>query len=268
MIIELRVGDQSFRVDFATPIDISRPVQMNTEGLAFSLNGALERPVQAGDFIGEVKSGGSVNCSTLEIHAHGNGTHTECIGHILADRVVVPDAPPPPLLSCVLLSAQPVALGDTQEHYTGKHDASDQVITAASLAESMLRVGKLPFSAASVVVRSGSGDDIFSGTNPPYFTVEAIDFLLSLNAEHILCDLPSLDREDDGGSLCAHRRFWQLSAEQKHATPTPARHRTVTELCRIPDNLEDGPYLLTLQIPAIDSDAVPSRPLLFTLHGI
>ena len=268
MIIELRVGELSFRVDFANPIDISRPVRMNEEGLAFSLEGAQERPVRAGAFIGEVKSGGSVNCSTLEIHAHGNGTHTECIGHVLAERVVIPDAPPPPLLSCILLSAQPVSFSDTQEHYGGKHEPNDRVITAASLAESVLRIGKLPFSAASVVIRSGAGGEVFSGTNPPYFTVEAIDFLLSLKAEHILCDLPSLDREDDGGALCAHRRFWQLNAEQTHASASPPNHRTITELCQIPDDLEDGPYLMSLQIPAIDSDAVPSRPLLFNLHGI
>lgn len=268
MICELRLGEHCFRVDFAAGTDISRPVRMGTEGVAFSLAGAVEEPVTAGDFVGKVAAGGSVNCSTLHLNAHGNGTHTECIGHVLKDRVVVPDAPPPPLLSCVLLSAQPILRKDTPETYTGKQGDDDRVVTAAGLAESMLRIGKLPFAAAAVVVRTGLGQAMFSGANPPYFTLEAIDFLLSLQAEHLLCDLPSLDREDDGGALCAHRRFWGLAPDRTQVSSTSAIHRTVTELCHVPNELEDGPYLLSLQVPAVDSDAVPSRPLLFTLHGI
>src|SRR5699024_2246849 len=39
-------------------------------------------PVKNGDFIGSVKEGGSVNSYNLFINPHGNGTHTECVGHI------------------------------------------------------------------------------------------------------------------------------------------------------------------------------------------
>ena len=42
---------------------------------------------------------------------------------------------------------------------------------------------------------------------------------------------------------------------------------TITELAYVPDSLVDGPYLLELQVPALSGDAVPSRPLLYALHG-
>jgi hypothetical protein len=35
----------------------------------------------------------------------------------------------------------------------------------------------------------------------------------------------------------------------------------------VPDDVSDGRYLLTIQIPHIISDAVPSRPILFYLDA-
>jgi hypothetical protein len=41
----------------------------------------------------------------------------------------------------------------------------------------------------------------------------------------------------------------------------------VTELAFVPNELADGAYLLQLQVPELAGDAVPSRPLLYPLHG-
>ena len=35
-----------------------------------------------GDWVGDVKQGGSVNFRNISFNPHGNGTHTECVGHI------------------------------------------------------------------------------------------------------------------------------------------------------------------------------------------
>ena len=52
------------------------------------------------------------------------------------------------------------------------------------------------------------------------------------------------------------------------AAPRRAREHltaTITELAFVPDAAGDGCYLLQLQVPALDGDAVPCRPLLYPL---
>ena len=48
-------------------------------------------PVVAGDFIGDTSKGGSVNFFNVKINPHGNGTHTECVGHIARERIYIND---------------------------------------------------------------------------------------------------------------------------------------------------------------------------------
>ncbi len=99
----------------------------------------------------------------------------------------------------------------------------------------------------------------WSGTNPPWLEHEAAAFLAERNVQHLLLDLPSVDREEDGGKLLAHRAFWRY--------PEATRHRaTITELIYVPEAVPDGRYLLDLQVPPIALDAVPSRPVLYPLQ--
>jgi kynurenine formamidase len=96
----------------------------------------------------------------------------------------------------------------------------------------------------------------YSGTNPPYLEPGGVEWLRSQGVEHLLVDLPSVDREKDGGALAAHKAFWGLPGH-----PRPGA--TITELIYVPPYLPDGRYLLNLQVAAFDNDASPSRPLLF-----
>ena len=122
---------------------------------------------------------------------------------------------------------------------------------------------------SAVVVVTGPGPvrraARFSGTNPPYLTVEAAALLRERGVRHVLVDLPSLDREDDGGLLAAHRAFFDLpvgvgaSDVEVDMEPPP---RTVTELIAVDDDVAAGLYALFLQVAPILADAVPSRPLL------
>src|SRR5688500_4117251 len=43
-------------------------------------------PHRAGDWIGDTRNGASVNFYNVRINPHGNGTHTECVGHISKER--------------------------------------------------------------------------------------------------------------------------------------------------------------------------------------
>ena len=105
----------------------------------------------------------------------------------------------------------------------------------------------------------------WAGASPhPYFTREAAALLRDQSVQHVLVDVPSLDRADDGGRMIAHRTFWEL-ASTGHATTPPALGRTITELIYVPDAVADGPGLLNLQVSPLGNDAVPSRPVFMPL---
>ena len=75
---------------------------------------------------------------------------------------------------------------------------------------------------------------------------------------HLLLDLPSVDREDDGGKLLAHHAFWKYPQATR-------RQATITELIFVPDSIVDGTYLLNLQIASFENDASPSKPVLYKI---
>ena len=96
----------------------------------------------------------------------------------------------------------------------------------------------------------------YSGTNPPYLTPEAMEYIVQQGIEHLLLDLPSVDREQDEGKLACHKIFWNYPEH-------PRKHCTISELIYVPDTIKDGNYLLQIQIPNISCDAAPSRPVLY-----
>lgn len=77
----------------------------------------------------------------------------------------------------------------------------------------------------------------YSYTNPPYLLEEAAQFLVNKGVEHLLIDLPSVDKERDAGALLAHRAFWNYEGEMR-------KQATITELIFVPNTIEDGTYFL------------------------
>jgi kynurenine formamidase len=101
----------------------------------------------------------------------------------------------------------------------------------------------------------------YTGTNPPYLEASAAAWFARMGVEHLLLDLPSVDREADGGALAAHKAFWGLPGQPRAAA-------TITELVYVPDHVTDGTYLLNLQVAPFENDASPSRPLLFPVRPV
>jgi kynurenine formamidase len=98
----------------------------------------------------------------------------------------------------------------------------------------------------------------WTDTNPPYLQSTACAWLRSIGVKHLLLDLPSVDREEDGGVLAAHHAFWDFPN-------TVDLERTITELIHVPAEVRDGDHLLELQVVHFMNDAAPSRPLLYAL---
>ena len=99
----------------------------------------------------------------------------------------------------------------------------------------------------------------YSSTNPPYIAQDAMQFLVDFGIEHFLIDMPSVDKEIDGGALASHHTFWNTKGNIRF-------NCTITELIFVPNNVFDGRYLLNLQFAPLENDASPSRPVLFEIQ--
>jgi arylformamidase len=204
-------------------------------------------PLRSGDFVGSLEAGAPVNFYNVRFNPHGNGTHTECIGHILQGDYTIAKSIREAHLFAKLVTIWPIA----QEN-------GDRIITKAQIAELIA-----PDEADALVIRTMPNTTdkhtrSYSGANPPYLEPEACAYLAACDLDHLLVDLPSLDREQDGGAMAGHKAWWQV--------PTaPRLQATITEMVFVPDRLQDGYYLLNLQVAAFELDAAPSRPVLYSL---
>ncbi len=234
---------KTFRVDFTKPIDISMPVAVGGVK-AWYVGEPVIEPVRMGDWVGEVAQGGTVNFKNITFNPHGHGTHTECVGHISKEFYSVNKSLSQFMFMAELISVLP-------EEING-----DLVITRKVL--ELFLHDKSP---EALVIRTISNGEEklyknYSSTNPAYINEEAMKYIVEKGIEHLLFDTPSVDKEVDGGALLAHRAFWNYP-EKTNTT------RTITELIYIPNSVYDGPYLLNLQVAAIENDAAPSRPVLY-----
>jgi kynurenine formamidase len=97
-----------------------------------------------------------------------------------------------------------------------------------------------------------------SKTNWTYLKEEAVEYLVSKGIKHLLFDMPSVDREEDGGQLRAHKAFWNVGGKLR-------KDCTITEFIYVPNKVEDGEYMLNLQIAPFENDATPSKPILYKI---
>ncbi len=231
--------------DLSEPIDISIPLHEGEDQVnCYFAPPFRTQAVVAGDFIGDIKRGGLLNYKNVFLNPHGNGTHTECLAHIADIDLTINKA-----LKDFHFSAQLVTVGPQ------KTDTGDLVITAAQLEDKVIP----PVDAVIIRTMPNPGDKKtrnYNKTNPPYLHHEAAAWLRKKNVLHLLIDLPSVDREEDGGRLLAHRAFW-------HWPEDPRRDATITELIYVPNTVEDGFYLLNMQIAGLEMDATPSKPVLY-----
>ena len=247
MKIQLTHNQQTFIADLHRPIDISIPLG---QVKCFFAPDVKMTPYQSGDFIGSVKAGAPVNFFDVQLNPHGNGTHTECLGHITKKQQSINQALKKFHFFCELVTVKLV---------TKKNE--DKVITLKKLKEKLPK--KLP---EALIIRTAPNRKSkltkdYSGTNPPYLDASAMEFLVKQGVKHLLIDLPSVDREVDAGKLAAHHIFWNINGK-------PRKDCTITEMVFIPSEIKDGFYLLNLQIAPLELDASPSKPVIYFLKKV
>src|SRR6185436_5697461 len=83
MLISCSWKGKSYSVDTGKPIDLSIPLRSGGNNVnAFFIPPVKIEPFRFGTFTGSVLEGGSCNVNNILFNPHGNGTHTECVGHI------------------------------------------------------------------------------------------------------------------------------------------------------------------------------------------
>lgn len=233
-----------------------------TQPVHFDAPPATAQPYRCDGFVGDLAAGGSCRVESLQLVPHCNGTHTETRAHIAQDGPSVQAVLRQQgafLVPATVVTISPTEAPASDEHYEPPLNVHDRVITRAALAACCEPVSDAFMSALVIRTLPNHPDKqtrrYSAQAAPPFLTLPAAEYLVARGVQHLLVDVPSVDRYHDDGLLSAHHIFFGAGREQA----------TITELIYVPDSLADGVYLLNLQCPSFDTDAAPSRPVLIPL---
>jgi len=233
---------KEYEIELNEGIDLSISFGAKEAVLAWGSEPTRFNPVQYGDWIGAVNQGASVNFFDVHLNPHGQGTHTEWVGHILPERGSVNSVFKSFFCFASVWDTRLDDSGEASLDENWKPLGGEEAVLLRTLPAGFLDAGYN-----------------FRGKNPPYIAVKTIEMLRDYGVQHILVDLPSVDPEEDGGALAAHHAWW--------FTPSGERrdHCTISEFVALPSKVHEGLYFMNLQLAPLENDAAPSRPLLFEL---
>ena len=251
MELNFNIKGVTYRFNSEKPLTIAMPLRNGKDNPNCYYSDSVSfETIRMEDFTGSTLEGGSVNHKQITLAPHGNGTHTECYGHISSESSATINQ----CLQEYLFIAQVISV------YPARKEEA-YVVTLAEVVNQLhgntpeaLIIRTLPNEHSKVSIQ-------YSGTNPPYLEPEVCTYLATTGVKHLVVDLPSIDKEEDGGLLLAHKNFWQYPL-------TIRKNCTITELAYISNYISDDVYLLNLQILNIDLDASPSQPILYKITAI
>lgn len=258
MLAKIQHNSQTIEVDLSKPIDISIPLTNTDENpIAWYIDKPVIEPVVFEDWIGSVNQGASTNFNTIFFNPHGHGTHTECLGHITRGFYSINQSLKQFFFLSELISVVPELQGE------------DLVITLENILTALDVTLKLGVPKEALIIRTLPNFKIkkslkYSNTNPPYLSEDAARFIRESGIQHLLIDLPSVDKEKDDGKLLAHKAFWNVK-DVNNLNPDARLDCTITEMIFVADEVKDGSYLLNLQIASFENDASPSKPILYAV---
>lgn len=246
MKISLQKNEKTFTIDDSIFYSLTIGIQKQQNVNCYYLSNPEFTYFESPQFSGNLKKGGSVNCEKISYYPHASGTHTECALHIANVDFTMADIEIPLLQLCQLHSITPTIINNdlviSEKHFKSINNTENATaILIRTLPNTNEKINKN-----------------YSDTNPPYFTKEAMSYLKSLGFQHILTDLPSIDKESDEGKLAAHKA-WFLTNE------IADKNRTITEFIYIKNEIADGHYYLNMQFPKMETDAVSSQILIYPI---
>lgn len=248
MIATIEYNSRKHKIDLSKPLDISIAIDTSKENVnAWYLDDPKIFPVSDGDWTGSVQQGADVNFNNIQFNPHSHITHTECVGHITKEVYSVNKN-----LQQFFFLAEVVTIAPEQI------ENKDFVISKKQLQYVLGNKKREAIVIRTIPNLSEKKSMRYSNTNPPYLLEEAAEYLKEKGIEHLLIDLPSVDKEKDEGKLLAHNAFWNTKG-------TIRMEATITEFIYVPNEVKDGTYFLNLMIAPFENDATPSKPILYEI---
>ncbi len=245
----------NLEIDFSKPIDISiHTSNADSDAKAWYVDPVKIEPVRTEAFLGSVAEGGAVNFRNISFNPHGNTTHTESVGHIAEEVVNLQEC-----LTNYFFKAQLITI--TPEEYQGEEEEwlkrGDKILPKKAFEHRIAeRVDALIIRTTPNTEQKKSMQ--WSDTNWSFLLPETVAYIAENHIQHLLIDLPSLDREHDGGKLLSHRAFWNYPENTR-------KNATITEMIYVPDEVKDGLYMLNLQPASFVNDASPCKPVIYKI---
>ena len=244
----INVNSRTYAIYIDQPLDISIPLHAKKTNVnAWYIDEPRIEPVKGDDWVGSVAQGADVNFNNIYFNPHAHGTHTECVGHITEEFYSINECLKQFFFVSEVITVAPEKLGD------------DFVILKKQL---QFAIGNKKREAIIIRTIPNTTEKLskqYSHTNPPYLLEDAAVYLRTKGVKHLLIDLPSVDKEKDDGLLLAHNAFWNTSGKLR-------KDATITEFIYVANSIEDGKYILNLQIAPFENDASPSKPVLYKLY--
>ncbi|MEF3077828.1 cyclase family protein [Winogradskyella poriferorum] len=247
MITQIQYNSRKLKIDLTKPLDISIPIKDGDSNVnAWYIGAPKIQPEVFDKDVISVEKGASVNFNSITFNPHSHGTHTETVGHITKEKYSINKHLKRFFFLAEVITVAPEKRGE------------DYVISAKQL---QFAIGNKKREAIVVRTMPNTKDKKtrqYSNTNWTYFEEEAIKLLVKKGVKHLLVDLPSVDREEDGGELKGHNAFWNTKGAIR-------KDATITEFIYVSNKIEDGAYMLNLQVAPFENDATPSKPVLYKI---
>lgn len=244
----ITINTIKYTIDLSKPLDISMPIRGSKDNAnAWYIEEPKIEPAQIGEWTASVKEGASINFNNIQFNPHAHGTHTECVGHITEKFYSINKCLKTFFFRAEVITVAPEKIDE------------DYVISKSQL-QFLLKQRK----PEALVIRTmpNTKDKLsrqYSNTNWPYLTEDAAEFIKKIGVQHLLVDLPSVDKEKDDGKLLAHKAFWDVNGKIR-------KNATITEFIYVKNKIQDGKYILNLQIAPFENDATPSKPILYKIE--
>lgn len=245
MITTIQYNSKKLKIDLSQPLDISIPLKGDTSNVnAWCIEPPKITPEVVDGQTISVSEGAVVNFNTIIFNPHSHVTHTETVGHITEKVYSINKCLKQFFFLAEVLTVAPEKLGD------------DYVISKKQLKFALGNKKREAIVIRTLPNTKGKKSRQYSNTNPTYLMEDAAIYLRSKDIKHLLIDLPSVDKEQDGGKLLAHNAFWNTKGIMR-------LDATITEFIYVSNKIEDGCYMLNLQIAPFENDASPSKPILY-----
>ncbi|WP_218597663.1 cyclase family protein [Polaribacter sp. NJDZ03] len=240
-------NSRKIEINISKPIDISIAIDVKKNNInAWGIDDPKIEPEKYDDYEVSVANGAVVNFNNIHFNPHSHITHTECVGHITKEVHSVNQH-----LKYFIFLAEVVTIAPLFHN-------GDFLIGVKQLKHALGNKKR-----DAVVIRTLPNLEEkksmkYFNTNPTYLSEKAAIYLREKGIKHLLIDLPSVDKEKDGGRLLSHNAFWNTGGKLR-------MDATITEFIYVPNDVEDGEYLLNLMIAPFENDATPSKPILYKI---